>query len=177
MALKIDINFLFSISASSENIQIQGFPETVIYKKNDLLITCSITTPSELSSISFIQLQKNYSTTFDTVVSVATGQTPNIQWKDSALQRRASATGSIDSPSTAQLRLTIDKSYVQCSDFNMYKCKMSGFGTASVAVTQETNPITISYIGMYTNLNSNLFCLHIWSLFIKFWRHNITVPK
>lgn len=136
----------FILLASSENIQIQVLPETVIYKKNDLLITCSITTPSELSSISFIQLQKNYSTTFDTVVSVATGQTPNIQWKDSALQRRASATGSIDSPSTAQLRLTIDKSYVQCSDFNMYKCKMSGFGTASVAVTQETNPITISYI-------------------------------
>lgn len=136
----------FILHASTENIQIQSLHKTVIYKENDLVITCSIINPSELSSITYIQLQKNISTTFETVVSVATGQTPPIQWKDTALQNRATATGNLDSPTTAQLRFMIDKSHVRCSDFKAYKCKMTGFGITSGAVTQETTPITISYI-------------------------------
>lgn len=92
-------------------------------------------------------LLKNFSTTFETVVSVHPGQTPPVQWKDTALQNRASATGNEDAPSNAQLRLTIDRSSVQCpTDFTMYMCKMSGLSTNSDIVTRETSPITISYI-------------------------------
>lgn len=122
-----------------------------------MVIVCSITNPSQLSSVFFIQLQKNSSTTFDTVVSVTTGQTPSVQWKDATLQKRASATGNIDSPISAQLRLQIDKNSVQCpTDFKMYMCRMSGFSpVVSDTVTQETSPININYIGiqyLYVNI-------------------------
>lgn len=134
--------------ASAQNIQIQALPPTVNYGENDMVIVCSITNPSQLNAVFFIQLQRNSSTLFDAVVSVATGQTSPIQWQDTQLQGRASATASIDPPSTAQLRLTIVKDRVMCpSDFKMYMCSMSGFSSiASEAVTQETSPIIISYI-------------------------------
>lgn len=145
--------FLFSLSASAQDIQIQAQPQTVNYRESDLNIVCSITGP-QLSSLFFIQLLKNSSTTFETIVSVTPGQTPPIQWKDTQLQGRATATGSVDSPSTAQLRLTIDKASVLCpTDFKMYMCKMSGLATNSDIVNKETSPITISYIGMYCYLN------------------------
>lgn len=142
-------------SAYAQNIEIQAFPSTVNFRENDLVIVCSITNPSQLASVFLIKLLKNSSTLFDDVVSVATGQTPPVQWKDSTLQYRASATGNLDSPNTAQLRLTIDKNSVQCpTDFKVYKCKMSGFSTLmSEAVTQETSQITISYIGIHYLLN------------------------
>lgn len=142
--------FFFSSSASGENIQIQALPQTIIYRENDMVIVCSITNPSQLNAMYYIQLQRNSGTTFETVVSVSTGQTPPVQWKDTTLQSRSSATGNIDSPNTAQLRLTIDKNSVICpTDFKMYKCRMSGFSTVvSEAVTQETNPINISYTGI-----------------------------
>lgn len=155
-------------SAYAQNIEIQAFPSTVNFRENDLVIVCSITNPSQLASVFFIQLLKNSSTLFDDVVSVATGQTPPVQWKDSTLQYRASATGSLDSPSTAQLRFTIDKNRVICpSDFNVYKCRMSGLTTVvSEAVTQETTPITISYIGMHylPNLFNNYWYLFMYLL-------------
>ncbi|XP_052722409.1 uncharacterized protein LOC128193163 isoform X3 [Crassostrea angulata] len=134
--------------ASIQNLHIQAFPQTVNYKENDLVIVCSIINPSQLNAVYNIELQKNSSTTFETIVSVATGQTPSVQWKDSALRNRATATGNIDSPSTAQLRLSIDKTSVQCpNDFKMYMCKFSGYNSYSEkSVTQETSPITISYI-------------------------------
>nr|XP_034303099.1 uncharacterized protein LOC105333181 isoform X2 [Crassostrea gigas] len=139
--------FLFSSPASAQNIQIQAQPQTVVFLKNDLVIVCSITNPTQLSSVFFIQILKNSSTTFDNVVSVTTGQALPVQWKDTVLQNRASVTGNIDSPRTAQLRLTIDKNSVQCpTDFKMYSCKMSGMSTASNPVTEETSPITIFYI-------------------------------
>lgn len=96
-------------SASPQNIQIQAIPSTVTLRENDLNIVCSITNPTQLRSVYFIQLLKNSSTTFENIVSVVTGQTPPIQWNDIQLQGRASATGNIDSPTTAQLRFTIDK--------------------------------------------------------------------
>nr|XP_034303098.1 uncharacterized protein LOC105333181 isoform X1 [Crassostrea gigas] len=136
-----------SVFASAQNIQIQAQPQTVVFLKNDLVIVCSITNPTQLSSVFFIQILKNSSTTFDNVVSVTTGQALPVQWKDTVLQNRASVTGNIDSPRTAQLRLTIDKNSVQCpTDFKMYSCKMSGMSTASNPVTEETSPITIFYI-------------------------------
>lgn len=127
------------------------------------MIVCSITNPSQLNAVYNIELQKNSSTTFETIVSVASGQTPPVQWKDSELRNRATATGSIDSPSTAQLRLSIDKSSVQCpNDFKMYKCKFSGYNSYSEkSVTQETSPFTISYIGKCCKrkcFNIQLFC-------------------
>lgn len=140
---------MFSSPASAQNIHIQAEPQTVVFLKNDLVIVCSITNPTQLSSVFFIQILKNSSTTFDNVVSVTTGQTLPVQWRDTVLQNRASVTGNINSPRTAQLRLTIDKNSVQCpTDFKMYSCKMSGMSTASNPVTEETTPITIFYIGM-----------------------------
>lgn len=138
-------------SASPQNIQIQAIPSTVTLRENDLNIVCSITNPTQLRSVYFIQLLKNSSTTFENIVSVVTGQTPPIQWNDIQLQGRASATGNIDSPTTAQLRFTIDKnSSVMClTDFKTYMCKMSGLSSAFMPFIQETRPITISCVGMY----------------------------
>lgn len=89
-----------------------------------------------------IHLLKNSSTTFETVVSITTDQTPQIQWKDSSLQVRASVTGDIDARRNAYLRLTIDKNSFQCQDdLTMYMCKMS-----------TLNPINITNIGMHCKL-------------------------
>lgn len=146
LAILCAILLSFSLFASAQNIQIQAQPQTINYRENDLVIVCSISNPSQLSIVFFIQLLKNSSTAFESIVSVATGQTPPVQWRDTQLQGRASATGSIDSPTTAQLRLTIDKANVQCpTDFKMYMCKMTGF-SSSAPVSGETSPITISYI-------------------------------
>ena len=141
----------FSTSASSQNIQIQiqVLPQPVIYQENDLVIQCSITNPSQLSSVFYIQLLRNSSTGFETVVSIFKDQTPQIQWSSgSSLQNRASAEGSeINTPSTAKLKLTIHKNSVLCpTDFTAYMCRLSGIRIIFV-VTQETNPITITYIG------------------------------
>nr|XP_022325350.1 uncharacterized protein LOC111125641 isoform X1 [Crassostrea virginica] len=135
--------------ASSQNIQIQVLPQPVIYQENDLVIQCSITNPSQLMSVYYIQLHRNSSTDFETVLSIFKDQNPQIQWPSgSTLQNRASADGSeIKTPSTATLKLTIDKDSVLCpNDFTAYRCKMSGFSSAEYdAVTQETNPVTIIY--------------------------------
>lgn len=141
--------YLFSCLAFAQIIQTQAFPQTVIYKENDLVIVCSFTNPTQLNSVFYMELLKNSSTTFETVVSVATGQTPKIQWKDTQLQGRATAIGNVDSPSSAQLRLKIDKNSVQCpTDFKMYMCKMSGFSATPFVVSRESNPITISFVGI-----------------------------
>ena len=140
-----------SVSASSQNIQIQVLHLPVIYQENDLIIQCSITNPSQLSSVYYIQLQKNSSTGFETVVTIFKDQSPQIQWPSgSTLQNRASTAGSeINIPSSANLKITIDKSSVLCpTDFTVYKCKMAGLSTVtSDAVTQETNPINVTYTG------------------------------
>lgn len=147
----MSIFFFFSSSAFAQNIQIQAQPQTITYRETDLVIICSITNPSQLSSVSFMELLKNSSTTFETVVEVSTGQTPLVKWRDTTLQNRASVTGNIDSPSNAQLRLTIDKNSELChADFKMYKCKMAGFSsTALEVVTQETSSIALSQISIY----------------------------
>lgn len=75
-------------------------------------------------------------------MSITTDQTPQIQWKDSSLQVRASVTGDIDGRRNAYLRLTIDKNSFQCQDdLTMYMCKMS-----------TLNPINITNIGMHCKL-------------------------
>lgn len=93
-------------------------------------------------------------------MSVTTGQTPLVEWKDSTLQYRAFAKGNVDSPSSAKLRLTIDKARVQCpTDFKMYMCKMSGYASSGL-VTQETGSIVLSYIGKYF-LEVDTFICHL----------------
>ena len=83
----------------------------MIYRENDLVIQCSITNPSQLSNVYYIQLLRNSSMGFETVVSIFKDQTPQIQWPSgSSLQNRASAEGAeINTPSRATLKLTIDK--------------------------------------------------------------------
>lgn len=115
----------------------------------DLVVLCSITNPSQLASLFFIQLSKNASGNFTTVVSVASGN--KLLWADSTLYNRgAIASGSISTKSTPQLRFTIQKDIVRCpDDFKLYKCKMSGFDLQSNAFESETMPITITYNSMY----------------------------
>ena len=128
----------------------------MIYQENDLVMQCSITNPSQLSDVNFMQLHRNSSTGFQTVVSILKGQTPQapqIKWPSgSTLRYRASTGGSeINTPSTAKLKLTVEKNSVLCpTDFTGYKCKFSGLSTStSDVVIQEANPVTITYIGKY----------------------------
>ena len=109
-------------------------PQPLIYQETDLVIQCSITNPSQINSVYYIQLHQNTSTGFKTVVSIFKDQPPQIVWPSgSTLQNRASAVGSeINTPSTAKLKLTIDKNSVLCpTDFTAYKCKFSGLSTST----------------------------------------------
>lgn len=117
--LDLNIFFFHFISVCTEYSDTNPH-QTVNYRENDLVIVCSITIPLQLRFVFYIELLKNSSTTFDSVVSVVTGKTPLLQWTDTALQSWASATGSIESPRNALLRLTIDKASVRCpTDFKM----------------------------------------------------------
>eukprot|EP00105_Crassostrea_gigas_P013159 XP_011429384.1 PREDICTED: uncharacterized protein LOC105329722 isoform X2 [Crassostrea gigas] len=131
--------------ASFQYVQIQTIPPTVTLRENDLVVLCSITNPSQLTSLFFIQLLRNANVTFSTVVTVANED--KILWVDKTLHNRgATATGSISTFNTAQLRLTLNKDIVRCpDDFNMYKCKMSGLNSQSNVVEDETLPITVTY--------------------------------
>lgn len=137
------------ISASFQYVQIQTIPPTVTLRENDLVVLCSITNPSQLTSLFFIQLLRNANVTFSTVVTVANED--KILWVDKTLHNRgATATGSISTFNTAQLRLTLNKDIVRCpDDFNMYKCKMSGLNSQSNVAEDETLPITVTYNSMY----------------------------
>lgn len=142
-------DWLSIVSASSENIQMQAIPPTVTLRESDLVVLCSITNPSQLASLFFIQLSRNASVNFSTVVSVVSED--KILWADSTLHNRgATATGSISTLNTAQLRLTLKKDIVRCpDDFKMYKCKMAGLDVQSNVVEDETLPITVTYNSMY----------------------------
>lgn len=146
----ISLSFWLSIvSVLSQNIQIQAIPSTVTLRENDLVVLCSITNPSQLTSLFYIQLSRNANVNFTTVVSVASED--KILWADSTLYNRgATASGSISTRSTPQLRLTIKKDIVRCpDDFELYKCKMYGINLQSNLVESETMPITITYNSMY----------------------------
>lgn len=122
----------------------------------------------KLTSLFFIQLSRNASVTFSTVVSVAIED--KLLWADKTLHSRgATASGSISTLNTAQLRLTLNKDIFQCpNDFKMYKCKMSGINSQSNVVEDETLPITVRYNSMYCiNMHINivsflllLFCIN-----------------
>ncbi|XP_062599729.1 uncharacterized protein LOC134261304 [Saccostrea cucullata] len=129
----------------AQNLQIQVQPPNVILGQNDIIITCSTIRQSQLDTVYTIQLQKNSTGTIQDVVSVrsSNGQ-DTITWQDTSLQNRATATGTVSSPATAQLKLTIPKNRALCPrDFTGYRCKMSGFTAA--LVNQETNQVYVTY--------------------------------
>ncbi|XP_056010817.1 uncharacterized protein LOC125680720 isoform X3 [Ostrea edulis] len=133
---------------STQNIQIEAQPATVDLRQDDLVILCSVTSPSQIETVYTIQLMKNNSGPLQNVVSVhSSGGTDVMPWQDTALLGRATATGIASSPQAAQLRFTIPKDNVQCpADFIGYKCTMNGFGTGTTGVVnQETNQIFVSY--------------------------------
>lgn len=105
----------------------------------------SITNPSQLASLFFIQLSRNDPVNFTSVVSVVSED--KILWADSTLYNRgATATGSISMQNTPHLRITIKKDIVRCpDDFKLYKCKMTGLDLQSNVFESETMPITIFY--------------------------------
>ncbi|XP_061188113.1 uncharacterized protein LOC133196217 [Saccostrea echinata] len=112
-----------------------------------MVVTCSTVNPTQMDTVYTILLQKNNTNTksMKDVVSVrlSNGQ-DTITWQDMELQNRAIAIGTVSSPSTAQLKLTIPKDRVLCPwDFTGYMCAMSGFTTA--AVNQETSQDYVTY--------------------------------
>lgn len=142
------ILLLSIVSALTQNIQIQALPPKVTIRENDLVVLCSITNSSQLQSLFFIELSRNATVNFTTVVLVSIED--KIKWADSALQSRgAAAMGSLDFINTPYLRFTMNKDIVQCpDDFKMYKCKMSGVDSRNKIVTKESAPIGIAYNGM-----------------------------
>lgn len=101
-----------------------------------------------MQTVFLMDLQKNTSTGFEAIVTLATGQAAKIN--DIGLQNRATAIGSLDSPSSAQLRLTIDKNSVRCpDDFLTYRCTMNGLSLTNVGVNDQSTPVTIEYEGTY----------------------------
>ncbi|XP_061185061.1 uncharacterized protein LOC133193102 [Saccostrea echinata] len=132
----------------AQNVRIQIQPSSINLGQDDLIVTCSTVNPSQLDTVYTIQLQKNDTNTYSMkdVVSVrpSNGQ-DTITWQDTELQSRATATGTVSTPATAQLKLTIPKDQVLCQqDFTGYMCTMSGF--TNVLVTQETSPEYVTYI-------------------------------
>nr|XP_034301838.1 uncharacterized protein LOC117681442 [Crassostrea gigas]XP_034301839.1 uncharacterized protein LOC117681442 [Crassostrea gigas] len=146
MTLAIVWSVLSLIShALTQDIQIQALPPKVTIQENDLVVLCSIINSSRLQSLFFIELSRNATVNFTTVVSVLNDD--EITWADSALQSRgAAAMGSLDFINTPYLRFTMNKDIVQCpDDFKMYKCKMSGVDSLKKIVTKESAPINIAH--------------------------------
>lgn len=146
MTLAIVWSVLSLIShALTQYIQIQALPPKVTIRENDLVVLCSITNSSQLQSLFFIELSRNATVNFTTVVSVSNND--KIKWADSALQSRgAAAMGSLDLKNTPYLRFTMNKDIVQCpDDFKIYKCKMSGVDFRNNIDTKESAPIDIAH--------------------------------
>jgi hypothetical protein len=157
MVLCVRIICISVFAASTQNLQIQAQPSIVDLRQNDLVILCSITSPSQLDQVFIIQLMKNNSgTELQNVASVrAVNGQDTVLWQDSTLQGRATVTGSVRSPAAAQLRLTISQDSVKCpADFTGYKCTMSGLDNSLASSSQETNQIFVSYRGWWTFFNS-----------------------
>ncbi|XP_062613809.1 uncharacterized protein LOC134275552 [Saccostrea cucullata] len=137
---------------SSQNMQIQALPQIVDMGEDTLTIVCSLSNPSQVKSLYFIELQRNTSVSFERLID-RTLNTDNFQeetiYTDLTLQGRTTATGSLKPPSTAELRLTFTKNNVKCpEDFKEYRCKMSGLDSNSNSIPEQdavSNPVKISY--------------------------------
>lgn len=140
---------MFFVVARSQNVQIQAVPTTVKYLENDLVIICSIKNPSSLKAIVSLELLRNESGSFQTIVSINQDQKPN--WINTLLERRATVYGSVNDTNTAELKFSIDKKNVLCpEDFTTYKCKTSGYNHS----VHDEDHITINYTSVnYLHFN------------------------
>lgn len=140
---------IFFVVARSQNVQIEAVPPTVKYLENDLVIICSITNPSHLKAIVSLELLRNESGSFQTIVSINQDQKPH--WINTLLERRATVSGSVNGTNSAELKFSIDKKNVLCpEDFTTYKCKMSGYHytTSFNDRAHYEDQITITYTSM-----------------------------
>lgn len=140
---------IFFVAARSQHVQIQAVPPTVKYLENDLVIICSITNPSHLKAIVSLELLRNESGSFQTIVSI--NQDQKTHWINTLLERRATVSGSVNGTNSAELKFLIDKKNVLCpEDFTTYKCKMSGYHytTSFNDRAHDEDQITITYTSM-----------------------------
>lgn len=140
---------IFFVAARSQHVQIQAVPPTVKYLENDLIIICSITNPSSHIAIISLELQRNESGSFQTIVSINQDQKPH--WINTLLERRATVSGSVNDTNSTELKFSIDKKNVLCpEDFTVYKCKMSGYNytISSNYIVHDEDQITITYTSM-----------------------------
>lgn len=140
---------MFFVVARSQNVQIQAVPTTVKYLENDLVIICSIKNPSSLKAIASLELLRNESGSFQTIVSINQDQRPH--WINTLLERRATVSGSVNDTNSTELKFSIDKKNVLCpEDFTVYKCKMSGYNytISSNYIVHDEDQITITYTSM-----------------------------
>uniref|UniRef100_A0A8W8J9L4 Tyrosine-protein phosphatase domain-containing protein n=1 Tax=Magallana gigas TaxID=29159 RepID=A0A8W8J9L4_MAGGI len=146
--------FYLVLPARSQHVQIQAVPPTVKYLENDLVIICSITNPSSLIAIISLELLRNASGSFQTIVSIKQDQKPH--WINTLLERRATVSGSVNDTNSAELKFSIDNKNVLCpEDFTTYKCNMSGYVNImnSNYIVQNEDQITITYTSKPTVLN------------------------
>lgn len=145
--------FFYLVSpALSQNVQIQAVPPTVKYLEDDLVIICSITNSSNFSAVLSLELQRNESGSFQTIVSIGQDQAP--QWANTLLKRRANVSISVSDTYSAEMKFSVDKENVLCpEDFTMYKCKNDWL--------HDEDQITITYTNysmVYPKSLSVLFC-------------------
>lgn len=137
--------------------------QPTMHSENDLAIVCYISNPGDIGSVFSLELQMNKTGSFERIVFLYSDD--KDIWKDTVLQNISKASGSLYPPSSAELRLIIDKKKVPCSsDFAMFRCKMRGFDQVTHNVEDHfTDPITVSYCGKYNYIFSikkilMLFC-------------------
>ncbi|XP_062589893.1 uncharacterized protein LOC134251491 isoform X2 [Saccostrea cucullata] len=146
------IQFLNITLTWSQNLQIQAIPQTVDMGEDTMTIICSLNNPSQVKALYFMELQRNTSNSFENVVSILINidnYQEEIRYRDSTLQARTTATGSLEPPSTSELRLTFTKENVRCpDDFKECRCKLSGLDNNLNMIPEqdaESVPVQVYY--------------------------------
>lgn len=123
--------------------------QPTMHLENDPAIVCYISNPGNIASVFSLELQMNRTGSFQRIVFMYSDD--KDIWKDAVLQNISMVSGSLSSPSSAELRLVIDKKKMQCpDDFAMFRCKMRGFDQVTNNVEEKfTEPISVSYCGKY----------------------------
>lgn len=138
----------YYFSALSNIIHIRTEHPTM-HLKNDLAIVCYITNPGDIASVHILELQMNKTGSFQSIVFMYS----NVKdiWKDTVLQNISKVSGSLHPPSSAELKLVIDKKSIQCpNEFAMFRCRMKGLDLVTHKVEEQfTKPISVSYCGKY----------------------------
>lgn len=125
-----------------------------MHLENDLAIVCYISNPGDIASVFSLELQMNKTGSFQRIVFMYSDD--KDIWKDPVLQNISKVSGSLYPPSSAELRLTIDKKKMQCpDDFAMFRCKVRGFDQVTHNVEEQfTEPISVSYCSKYNYMFS-----------------------